>query len=63
MLQTNATIIVDYNKNDKVKPPPGLGSDSIKIDILGKWEDVEKARLKCLVYFDKLVNIKILIII
>ncbi len=55
MQQTNATIVIDYNKNDKVKPPPGLGSDSIKVDILGQWENVEKARLKCLVYFDELV--------
>ncbi|OUM63608.1 hypothetical protein PIROE2DRAFT_61186 [Piromyces sp. E2] len=54
MQQTNATIVIDYNKNDKVKPPPGLGSDSIKVDILGQWENVEKARLKCLVYFDEL---------
>ncbi|ORY80183.1 hypothetical protein LY90DRAFT_500566 [Neocallimastix californiae] len=54
MQQTNATIVIDYNKNDKVKPPPGLGSDSIKIDILGQWENVERARLKCLVYFDEL---------
>jgi len=54
MQQTNATIVIDYNKNDKVKPPPGLGSDSIKVDILGQWENVERARLKCLVYFDEL---------
>jgi len=60
MQQTNATIVIDYNKNDKVKPPPGLGSDSIKIDILGQWENVERARLKCLVYFDELVSIIIL---
>jgi len=56
MQLTNTTIIIDYNKNDKVKPPPGLGSDSIKVDILGQWENVEKARLKCLVYFDELVR-------
>lgn len=54
MQKTKANIVIDYNKNDKVKPPPGLGSDTIKIEIYGQWESVEKARLKCLVYLDEM---------
>lgn len=56
MAQTKTQITCAGQFDGKVKPPPGLAPDRMDVEIMGRLDAVEHARLRCLVALDTQVN-------
>ncbi|TPX61251.1 hypothetical protein SpCBS45565_g07317 [Spizellomyces sp. 'palustris'] len=58
IMHSSRTQITCVGQNyETVKPPPGLSSESMDVEIVGHWEDVEMARMQTLVLLDEMAGL------
>ncbi|KAJ1551723.1 hypothetical protein HK096_003315 [Nowakowskiella sp. JEL0078] len=59
LMQSTRTQITCLGYDKSIAPPPGLTNDSMEIEILGRWDAVEMARIQCLILLDKLAGFRV----
>ncbi|KAJ3082281.1 hypothetical protein HK102_001813 [Quaeritorhiza haematococci] len=57
IMKVTNTHITCVGNFDRVKPPPGLTADSMDMEIMGTWDAVEKARIRCIILLDELCGL------